>query len=403
MEGAEYILPGRWRKCICFMTFQSHLDNARIHRLTQAAVQGDVPELNRSLLMQGILRSYVVNLPRDPAPLTQFQLDLYQLNSVEQLADGKVPLFIYLKNIAGELALRGRKEADVFDEAANLVGRQTSGVPALPDPQQQPEIVKNEAIAGGGGMVDFKFLLLGNRTGKSVARILVPRFENGAAVSNNQGGPWVMKGTAWVVGPKLLLTNHHVINARLSGEIDASPDDFKLQALRGDVQFDYDDETSEPKNLKIAALEAVSKVLDYALIRLEADIDREPIALASKRVEVTSTTFLPVNIIQHPGGLHKQVAFRNNLATGADQNFVRYLTDTDAGSSGSPVCDDTWHVVALHRGARQVEKFNFQGKPSAYLNYGTQIQSVLEDLQQTNGATYAAIAEAQAALRSRKD
>jgi endonuclease G len=341
-----------------------------------------------------------MTLGQNSEPLTQFQLDLNRMNSVEQLVNSDVPLIIYLKNIASQLAFRGRKEATVFDEVADQVSQRTSGVPILPEPKEQPEIVKNEAISGGGGMVGFNFLLRGNRVGKSVARILVPRFENGKPALNNQGGPWVLKGTAWIVGPNLLLTNHHVINARLSNEVDASLEDFQLQATKSDVQFDYDEETSNPIGLRVVALEGASKTLDYALIRIKDDNNREPLMLSGHRVEITDTSFLPLNIIQHPGGLHKQVAFRNNLASGTDRDTVRYLTDTDAGSSGSPVCDDFWRVVALHRGARRVEGINFYGKPCAYMNFGTQLQSILEDLSGVNKTTYAAIMDAQRAQTS---
>ena len=71
---------------------------------------------------------------------------------------------------------------------------------------------------------------------------------------------------------------------------------------------------------------------------------------------------MAVNIVQHPRGEYKRVAVRNNLVSAADETTVRYFTDTDYGSSGSPVCDDQWRVVALHRGARRAKDVQFQGK-----------------------------------------
>ena len=55
-----------------------------------------------------------------------------------------------------------------------------------------------------------------------------------------------------------------------------------------------------------------------------------------------------VNIIQHPGGGPKQIALSHNVVVSVDDQRVRYLTDTDYGSSGSPVFDEQWRVVALH-------------------------------------------------------
>jgi endonuclease G, mitochondrial len=60
---------------------------------------------------------------------------------------------------------------------------------------------------------------------------------------------------------------------------------------------------------------------------------------------------------------------------------VRYFTDTQRGSSGSPVLTDGWTACALHRGARRVD-VKFQGKPSSYVNVGTQLSAVAGDLEQ---------------------
>ena len=55
-----------------------------------------------------------------------------------------------------------------------------------------------------------------------------------------------------------------------------------------------------------------------------------------------------VNIIQHPGGLAKRVSLISNVVVFVGGNRVQYLTDTEPGSSGSPVFDTQWNVVALH-------------------------------------------------------
>lgn len=56
-----------------------------------------------------------------------------------------------------------------------------------------------------------------------------------------------------------------------------------------------------------------------------------------------------VNIIQHPRGRPKEVAFRDNKVLRVLSGTLEYRTDTEGGSSGSAVFDDTWRMVGLHR------------------------------------------------------
>ena len=87
-----------------------------------------------------------------------------------------------------------------------------------------------------------------------------------------------------------------------------------------------------------------------------------------------------VNVIQHPDGGSKRVGLRNNLVNDTTDRDVRYFTDTKEGASGSPVLTDAWTVCALHKGSR-LARVQFQGKPTAYVNVGTQIAAVLDDLK----------------------
>jgi hypothetical protein len=75
-----------------------------------------------------------------------------------------------------------------------------------------------------------------------------------------------------------------------------------------------------------------------------------------------------------------RVALRNNLITDVDDTTLRHFTDMLIGSSGSPVLDDGWRVVALHRGAVDVKGVRFQGRPTAVVNVGTQIAAILDHL-----------------------
>jgi hypothetical protein len=58
----------------------------------------------------------------------------------------------------------------------------------------------------------------------------------------------------------------------------------------------------------------------------------------------------PVNIIQHPKGRYKEVILSNNRLIDISKNFIFYEADTDFSSSGSPVMNQQWQLVGLHRG-----------------------------------------------------
>ena len=55
-----------------------------------------------------------------------------------------------------------------------------------------------------------------------------------------------------------------------------------------------------------------------------------------------------VTIMQHPGGRRKQIALTANQIINVDGDTIHYITDTMRGSSGSPVFNDDWEVIAIH-------------------------------------------------------
>jgi V8-like Glu-specific endopeptidase len=200
-----------------------------------------------------------------------------------------------------------------------------------------------------------------------------------------------MLGTAWVIGKRLVITNHHVVNARLANEAVAAPADFERQGQGSFVEFDFDSADSVTVQIQVASVIASSEDLDYAIVRLQSDPGRPSLRLRHNRIAFTPATYISVNIIQHPRGLPKRIAVRNNLLTGAEADTIRYFTDTDSGSSGSPVCDDNWRVIGLHRGAQFVEGVTYQGKSSAFVNFGSQIQAVLDHLRGQDPKIYAEV------------
>lgn len=308
------------------------------------------------------------------APIPDAMLDLGTLSGIERLSDGTVPLKSFLKSA---LFLAGTNvAADPIRRKLAEIEAESTGAPPVAD---GPAAEVQEKYVTRTAMVERGFLAGALETAKSVAKLSVKRIENGAVALSN-GEPSIYVGTGWLIAPDLMITNHHVINARNKGEAAAAPADFAAQLAGCVARFDYDEETHAGVEIPAGALVASDPLLDYCLFRIAAP-GRLAIARAADPIlAVDPAEAIAVNIIQHPDGHAKMWGVRNNLVSAATPTELRYFTDTLNGSSGSPVLNDQWQAVALHRGSKFVTGVQFQGRSVAYVNVGTQIGAILTDL-----------------------
>jgi V8-like Glu-specific endopeptidase len=349
----------------------------------------------RFLLARGIRPAFLLALPALPAPGLQLDLDLTSFNNVERLSDGTVPLEIWLRNALA--LLQAQQQAATVQEMLDLVSTRMSGAPPVTDPTA-PNLPRGSLPEGLERQVHrddtlpFAFVEGARRVGLSVAHLKIPEYELGQ-VKLNGVNPIIHMGTGWLVKPDLLMTNWHVVNARDDGAPPSAAADFDLQGRNLDAFFDFDDVSRPGTAYRASRCEAADQVLDYALVRLAQPVgDRVPLLLATAPLQVQSADdYLAVNIIQHPQGGPKRVAIRNNLVYRATYPMVSYFTDTHGGSSGSPVCTDDWRVVALHRAWKSVQGVQFQGKPTPWVNEGTQVAAILEHLAQNHPALHAEV------------
>lgn len=155
-------------------------------------------------------------------------------------------------------------------------------------------------------------------------------------------------GTGFLVGPRLMLTNAHVLRDR-------------QEAARSSAEFEYEDSIDgngvgasvvfklAPEDLFLTSPE---EELDYALVAIKPKSGKrnleefDPIRLNPVIGKVLRGEAL--NIIQHPSGAPKRVALRQNRFTALLERYMHYETDTMPGSSGAPVFNDQWDVVCLH-------------------------------------------------------
>ena len=87
-----------------------------------------------------------------------------------------------------------------------------------------------------------------------------------------------------------------------------------------------------------------------------------------------------VNIIQHPAGGPKQVSLSAGAVAYVGAGRVQYLTDTMPGSSGSPVFNEKWKLIALHHAGGWLPEPNSLQKNTFFRNEGIAIAKVIKGL-----------------------
>ncbi|MEE1762576.1 endonuclease [Streptomyces sp. SP18BB07] len=225
--------------------------------------------------------------------------------------------------------------------------RTTSGSTLrLPPEHFGSDMLGLERLIGRNNLTPVAFLEKGALVARSVGRITL-------------SGPGGGHGTGFMVSPSLLLTNNHVV--RSQEEARRSTVAFALQAGVDGRPLVPAVFQLEPQRFFVTDRE-----LDFTLVavaerggRGEALSSFGLLPLSEEQGKIVIGEF--VNIIQHPAGEPKQVALRENQVVDILDRFLHSTTDTLRGSSGAPVLNDQWEVVALHHSA--VPKTDAEGRP----------------------------------------
>jgi endonuclease G len=161
-------------------------------------------------------------------------------------------------------------------------------------------------------------------------------------------------GTGFHVGHQVIMTNHHVVKDR----VEAGNCEFELNV--------EENRFGKAKNIYTYYLDPnrfylANKELDFALIAVSNPNNSNPpldhfgwhvLLDIQGKIRIGD----PVNIIQHPNGNDKAIVVHNSnllhLENGTDiDKYCYYSGDTEEGSSGSPVFNSRWEIVALHHKA----------------------------------------------------
>ncbi|HVX09926.1 MAG TPA: trypsin-like peptidase domain-containing protein [Pirellulales bacterium] len=193
------------------------------------------------------------------------------------------------------------------------------------------------------------FFELGLVTARSVALIRLP----GAS------------GTGFLTTGNLLLTNNHVISTI-------------EEARSARITFNFQDMLNGSRapetGFELAPDDAfaTSREYDWTAVKVRGDANAAWGAIALGTSTVKKGDF--VNIIQHPMGGPKVVALYHNVVAYEDGDCIQYLTDTLPGSSGSPVFDSNWSLVAIHHASQSLK--------TEVRNEGIPVGRVVEGLRQ---------------------
>ncbi len=219
-------------------------------------------------------------------------------------------------------------EPKAFRELVDHRAREILSValPTTSDEDRRREIENEisqhfEKISSGADFLPASFLREGAKSAAAVCRVNLP------------GG----SGTGFLIATRnFIMTNNHVIGS--AGEAESAIAEFRFEEGEENIQVSLD-----PQRFFVTSVD-----LDFAIVGCDSTSlsDIDPIPLL--RSPSTVTRKERVNIVQHPRGRRKEVALHDNEVLRVKDKVVWYETDTEPGSSGSPVFNNSWDLVALH-------------------------------------------------------
>lgn len=239
----------------------------------------------------------------------------------------------------------------------NKIGEETieftSGLDNITDIlKKSPSPVGRQTI----GEIDFissSFLDTGQEIKKSIAKI---------------DSPIAGYGTGFLISDSLLITNNHVFDSIESTENSV-------------IEFNYEiDRKGNPLNVSSYTVDKslfyTNPELDYTILKLNGHPGKTWSYISLSDIS-SPEKGNKTNIIHHPAGTYKTLSLLDGKVENINPDgFVKYTSDTIRGSSGAPVFNLNWELIALHHFSGD------QDITGAFLNNeGIMIDKIINDLK----------------------
>ncbi|WP_342512142.1 DNA/RNA non-specific endonuclease [Sporosarcina sp. FSL K6-1522] len=279
-----------------------------------------------------------------------FNMDLVDLQQ-QQALERYIARSSKREQMASELETKNPLEVDTPERVALRK--------AMIDPRDG---LAMERIIGQDDLFPISYLEAGLQAANPVCRIEI----------RDRIGRVLGHATGFLVSPSLLLTNHHVLENEDMAQ-------FSIAQFNYEVGLDLKERPMKSFRLTPERFFITDQKLDFTLVAIGE--------VSADGTNVSDFGFLPlisqtgkglvgeyVSIIQHPSGAPKAVAIRENQILDVFDDYIHYSTDTMPGSSGSPVYNDEWIVIALHHAGVPDPK----NRTEFIANEGIRISSIIQ-------------------------
>lgn len=213
-----------------------------------------------------------------------------------------------------------------------------------------------QAVLGEDGYVSVEWYRVGLERSRAVARIGLERSQGvgtGFLLLANDLEP-SLRG-------QVLITNHHVIPGLI-------PHD------RAVVTFEALDGGKKAYGIRKVLWSSPVEKLDCAIVRLSSHVKGiEPYPMCADVPELERSR---VYLIGHPLGQTLSFSISDNVLIDYVDPKVQYRAPTSPGSSGSPVFDSTWALLALHHAGHEANMPKLRGNGVHAANEGLSFAAI---------------------------